>query len=89
MKLGQVIKRRDQRKARAEAYQAQLDQNQRLIKNTIRVRTDGRNLMSSGDEEELDSNPKKRQKKDHEMRGATVISEPAFLRHKRLLDKKF
>ena len=86
MKLGQVIKRRDQRKVRSEAYQAQMEQNKRLIKNTIRVRTDGRNLMSSDEE---DNAPKKRQKKDQEMRGATVISEPAFLRHKRLLDKKF
>ena len=63
-----------------------------MVHRTIRVRTDGRNLMSSSEEEtekKLEEAPKKRVKKETEMHGATVVPEAAFLKHKRLLDKKF
>ena len=48
--------------------------------------------MSSSDEEDQNANKligNKRKRDEIQMHGATVVPEPAFLKHRKLLDKKF
>ncbi len=58
-----------------------------MVNLATRIRKD-RNLMSS-DDEVVPQVGKKRKRDEVQMHGATVVPEPAFLKHKRLLDKKF
>lgn len=83
-KLNQIIKKRDLKAQREEERQHEIDVAERLVKTAMRVRP-GRNLMSSDDE----PMPETKKRNKGEMHGATVVPEPAYLRHKKLLDKKF
>lgn len=91
VKLNQIIRKRDMKAKWNEERAMQIAATDRIIKNSLKVRTDGRNLMSSDEEELRDTEvTKKRSKKEEvQMHGATVVPEPAYLKHRRLLDKKF
>lgn len=62
-----------------------------MVKNALKVRSD-RNLMSSSEEEEVQQEStkvlKKRSRDEMQMHGATIVPQPAFLKHRKLLDKK-
>lgn len=86
-KLQQIVKKRDQKAKRDEEHQLQIEANDRMIKNHLRVRPD-RNLMSSDSDEQAPI-LKKRKRDEVQMHGATVVPEPAFLKHRKMLNKKF
>ncbi len=62
-----------------------------MVKNALKVRSD-RNLMSSSEDEEVQQEStkvlKKRSRDEMQMHGATIVPQPAFLKHRKLLDKK-
>lgn len=63
-----------------------METTKRMIKNALKVRPD-RNLMSSSDEEKDAKVLKKRKRDEVQMHGATVVPQPAFLKHRKLLEK--
>jgi hypothetical protein len=84
VKLAEIVRKRDAKTKRTEERQQQIETTQRMVKNALKVRPD-RNLLSSSDDEVKVL--KKRKRDEVQMHGATVVPQPAFLKHRKLLDK--